>query len=69
MKWNKMMRLAVAAAVLLFSVFAYAAPTVKAVQAKTPTVSSHTYKKIKELKYPQVHHIGNAAFEKTSIKS
>ncbi|MBL6009143.1 DUF3298 and DUF4163 domain-containing protein [Bacillus halotolerans] len=64
MKWNKMMKFAVAAAVLLFSVFAYAAPSLQAVPAKTPTVSSHTYKKIKELKYPQVHHIGNAAFEK-----
>lgn len=47
-----------------FSVLAYTAPSLKAVQAKSPTVSSHTYKKIKELKYPQVHHIGNAAFEK-----
>ncbi|MGQ8968808.1 DUF3298 and DUF4163 domain-containing protein [Bacillus subtilis] len=63
MKWNKMMK-AAGIAVLFFSVLAYAAPSLKAVQAKTPTVSTHTYKKIKELTYPQVHHIGNAAFEK-----
>ncbi|MGG1246065.1 DUF3298 and DUF4163 domain-containing protein [Bacillus spizizenii] len=63
MKWNHMLK-AAGIAVVLFSLMAYAAPSLKAVQAKTPTVSSHTYKKIKELKYPQVHHIGNAAFEK-----
>jgi len=63
MKWNNMLK-AAGIAVLLFSVFAYAAPSLKAVQAKTPTVSTHTYKKIKELTYPQVHHVGNAAFEK-----
>lgn len=63
MKWNHMLK-AAGIAVLLFSVLAYTAPSLKAVQAKSPTVSSHTYKKIKELKYPQVHHIGNAAFEK-----
>lgn len=63
MKWNNMLK-AAGIAVLLFSVFAYAAPSLKAVQAKTQTVSTHTYKKIKELTYPQVHHVGNAAFEK-----
>lgn len=45
MKWNNMLK-AAGIAVLLFSVFAYAAPSLKAVQAKTPTVSTHTYKKI-----------------------
>ncbi len=63
MKWHHMPK-AAGIAVLLFSVFVYAAPSLKAVQAKTPIVSSHTYKNIKELKYPQVHHLGNAAFEK-----
>ena len=68
MKWNKMLK-AAGIAVLFFSVLAYAAPSLKAVQAKTPTVSTHTYKKIKELTYPQVHPSGMPRLKRKSIKS
>ncbi|MBY8911914.1 DUF3298 and DUF4163 domain-containing protein [Bacillus sp. YC2] len=55
---------AVLAAVLLAALFGGAAPSAQAAQNGKPLVTSHTYKHVKELTYPQVQNTGNAAFEK-----
>ncbi|MCY8520835.1 DUF3298 and DUF4163 domain-containing protein [Bacillus atrophaeus] len=56
---------AVITVMLFMAMFAGGAgPSAQAAHAKKPSVTSHTYKNIKELTYPQVKNTGNASFEK-----